>query len=163
MGISTFTFKYWKLCDSKLIIENMRNEISANQSGDITTSLVRKWQLSIGKWNARFAFYSFPDSLPRTTFSLWISVFALLLYSLSLSLSLSLILYLLLLSVFYVGLNLSNYNHKETVYFYFYLHYLHAFYRAMEIGKTYQIIIIPFFQTLRAIDNYLYALEGIQM
>ena len=77
--------------------------------------------------------------------------------------SLSLILYLLLLSVFYVGLNLSNYNHKETVYFYFYLHHLHAFYRAMEIGKTYQIIIIPFFQTLRAIDNYLYAFEGIQM
>ena len=69
----------------------------------------------------------------------------------------------LLLSLFYVGLNLSNYNHKETVYFYFYLHHLHAFYRAMEIGKTYQIIIIPFFQTLRAIDNYLYAFEGIQM
>ena len=140
----------------------MRNEISANQVGDITTLLVRKWQLFIGKWNARFAFYSFPDSLPRTTFSLWISVFALLLYSLSLF-SLSLSLYLLLLTVFYVGLNLSNYNHKETVYFYFYLHHLHAFYRAKKIGKTYQIIIIPFFQTLRAIDNYLYAFEGIQM
>ena len=89
-----------------------------------------------------------------------------LLFSLScfiLSLSLSLTLSPLLLCVFYVGLNLSNYNHKETVYFYFYLHHLHAFYRAMEIGKTYQIIIIPFFQTLRAIDNYLYAFEGIQM
>ena len=59
--------------------------------------------------------------------------------SLSLSLSHSLF-------VFYVGLNLSNYNHKETVYFCFYLHHLHAFYRAMEIGKTYQIIIIPFFK-----------------
>ena len=77
----------------------------------------------------------------------------------TLSLSLSPLLHF----VFYVGLNLSNYNHKETVYFYFYLHHLHAFYRAMEIGKTYQIIIIPFFQTLRAIDNYLYAFEGIQM
>ena len=89
-----------------------------------------------------------------------------LLFSLScftLSLLLSLSLSPLLHSVFYVGLNLSNYNHKETVYFYFYLHHLHAFYRAMEIGKTYQIIIIPFFQTLRAIDNYLYAFEGIQM
>ena len=132
----------------------MRNEISANQVGYITTLLVREWQLFIGKWNARSAFYSFPDSLPRT-FSLSIAVFSLLFYSLSLS--------PLLHSVFYVGLNLSNYNHKETVYFYFYLHHLHAFYRAMEIGKTYQIIIIPFFQTLRAIDNYLYAFEGIQM
>ena len=140
----------------------MRNEISANQVGYITTLLVRKWQLFIGKWNARFAFYYFPDSLPRT-FSLSIAVFSLLFYSLSLSLSLSLTLSPLLLCVFYVGLNLSNYNHKETVYFYFYLHHLHAFYRAMEIGKTYQIIIIPFFQTLRAIDNYLYAFEGIQM
>ena len=136
----------------------MRNEISANQVGYITTLLVRKWQLFIGKWNARSAFYSFPDSLPRT-FSLSIAVFSLLFYSLSLSITLS----PLLLCVFYVGLNLSNYNHKETVYFYFYLHHLHAFYRAMEIGKTYQIIIIPFFQTLRAIDNYLYAFEGIQM
>ena len=85
--------------------------------------------------------------------------FSLSCFTLSLSLSLSPLLH----SVFYVGLNLSNYNHKETVYFYFYLHHLHAFYRAMEIGKTYQIIIIPFFQMLRAIDNYLYAFEGIQM
>ena len=162
MGISTFTFKYWKLCDSKLIIENMRNEISANQSGDITTSLVRKWQLSIGKWNARFAFYSFSDSFHRI-FLLCIAFSWPVLLPPPLSLSLSLCLSPLLLSVFYVGLNLSNYNHKETVYFYFYLHYLHAFYRAMEIGKTYQIIIIPFFQTLRSMDNYLYAFEGIQM
>ena len=89
MGISTFTFKYWKLCDSKLIIENMRNEISANQSGDITTSLVRKWQLSIGKWNARFAFYSFPDSFHRI-FLLCIAFSCpVLLPPLSLSLSLS--------------------------------------------------------------------------
>ena len=137
----------------------MRNEISANQVWDITTLLVRKWQLFIGKWNARSAFYSFPDSL--RIFLLCIALFSLLAYSLSLSLYPSI--YPLLLSVFYVGLNLSNYNHKETVYFYFYLHHLHAFYRAMEIGKTYQIIIIPFFQTLRAIDNYLYAFEGIQM
>ena len=49
MEISTFTFKYQKLCDSNIIIEKMRNEISANQVGDITTLLVRKWQLFIGK------------------------------------------------------------------------------------------------------------------
>ena len=92
MGISTFTFKYWKLCDSKLIIENMRNEISANQSGDITTSLVRKWQLSIGKWNARFAFYSFPDSFHRI-FLLCIAFSCPVLLPPPLSLSLSLLSY----------------------------------------------------------------------
>ena len=105
MGISTFTFKYWKLCDSKLIIENMRKEISANQSGDITTSLVRKWQLSIGKWNARFAFYSFPDSFHRI-FLLCIAFSCPVLLSPPLSLSLSFFVSLLSYSLYSMSVSI---------------------------------------------------------